>query len=136
MRTIKITLLFGSIYFLLMAIAHAIGFKIPGLFIYFNVPSYVYQDKTIFFLAFSWAIFYFMAFRDPNTQIVKSILIVGAAAILMLTFINLSTDFLSFSEKINPILFHLQTGLLFIYWVWLMYCYNKLKAYNNALHRT
>jgi hypothetical protein len=110
-----------------MAMAHAIELKIPGLFIYFNVPSYPYQNKIISFLTFSWAIFYFMAFIEPSKQILKSILIAGAAGIAMLTFINLSTDFKSFSEKINPVIFHIQTGLLLIYWVWLLYCYKELK---------
>ncbi|RKZ07276.1 hypothetical protein DRQ25_11960 [Candidatus Fermentibacteria bacterium] len=127
MKTIKISLFCGAIYFLLMAIAHAIGFKIPGLFIYFNVPSYAYQDRIISFLAFSWSVFYFMAFKEPNKQFLKSILIVGAVAIAMLTFINLNTDFVSFSGKINPSIFHIQTGLLLIYWIWLIFCYNKLK---------
>jgi len=110
-----------------MAIAHAIELKIPGLFIYFNVPSYAYQNKIISFLAFSWAVLYFMAFKEPSKQIIKSILIVGAAAIAMLTFINITTDFISFSDKINPVIFHIQTGLLLIYWLWLMRCHNKLK---------
>ena len=127
MKTIKNSLLCGSIYFLLMASAHAIGFKIPGLFIYFNVPSYAYQDNVISFFAFSWAVFYFLAYQDPNKKILKSILIIGASAIIMLTFINVNTDFMYFTKGINPILFHIQTALLLIYWVWLMRCYVKLK---------
>ena len=127
MKTIKVSLFCGSVYFLLMAIAHAIGYKVPGLFIYFNVPSYPYQDKIISFLVFSWAIFYYMAFANPGKQIIKSILIVGAAAIVMLTIINISTDFKSFSRSIDPVFFHIQTGLLLFYWFWLLFLYNKVK---------
>lgn len=89
-------------FFLLMAIAHAIGLKIPGLFIYFNVPSYTYQDKIISLLAFGWAAFFFVAAINPSKTLIKSIILIGAIALSMLTFINISTDFASLSEKINP----------------------------------
>lgn len=127
MKSLRISLFCGAIYFLLMAIAHAIGLKIPGLFIYFNVPSYVYQDRIISFLAFSWAIFFYTAASNPTKHLLKSIILVAAIAICMLTLINFSTDFISLSEKINPIWFHIQTGILFVYWIWLFLCYNRLR---------
>lgn len=127
MKTIKITLFCGAIYFLLMAIAHAIGLKIPGLFIYFNVPSYAYQDKIISLLTFGWSIFFFTAARNPSKELLKSIILIGAFALIMLTFININTDFPSFSEKIKSNLFHIESGILFLYWGWLLFWYNKLK---------
>ena len=127
MKILKISLFCGAIYFFLVSITHLIGLKIPGLFIYYNVPSYSYQDRIISLLALGWAIFFFLAAKDPHKQIIKSILIIGAVAIAMLSFINFITDFASFSKMINPVYFHFQTGLLFIYWFWLVFWYNKLK---------
>ena len=127
MKSIKISLFCGAIYFLLMAIAHAIGLKMPGLFMYFNVPSYAYQDKIISLFAFGWAAFFFSVAANPSKNLIKSIILIGAVALIMLTFINISTDFSSLSEKINPNLFHIETGILFLYWIWLLLCYNKSK---------
>ncbi len=121
----KVSLFSGAVFFLLMAIAHAIGLKIPGLFIYFNVPSYGYQDKIISLLAFGWATFFFAAAVNQSKILIKSIILIGAIALCMLTFINISTDFASLSEKINPDLFHIETGILFLYWIWLLLSYNK-----------
>ncbi len=36
-------------YFVAMAIAHWVGFKVPVLFIYYDTPYYAYQDKIISF---------------------------------------------------------------------------------------
>ena len=127
MKSIKFPLFCGSIYFLLIAIAHAIGLKIPGLFIYFNVPSYAYQNKIISLLAFGWAAFFFTASITLSRPLIKSILIIGLAALAMLTCININTDFAALSEKINPNLFHIETGILLLYWIWLFWCYNKIK---------
>ncbi len=124
-KILKISLLLGSIYFFSMAIAHISGKKIPGLFIYFNVPSYPYQDKIISALSFGWSIFFFSAFLSLSKTIIKSILSAGAVAIIMLCFINCSTDFKSLSVNINVNSFYIETALLFIYWLWLLIWYNK-----------
>ena len=42
----------GAGYFTAIALAHTVGAKVPGLFIYFSAPSYSYQDYIIAFLAF------------------------------------------------------------------------------------
>ncbi|MCJ7580831.1 MAG: hypothetical protein MUP98_09900, partial [Candidatus Aminicenantes bacterium] len=117
----------GSIYFLLIAIAHAVGLKIPGLFLYYNVPSYVYQNKIISLLAFGWSAFFFTTASHPAKRSIKTIIFIGAVAVGMLTFININTNFLILSETIHPTLFHIETGILFIYWLWLVFCYIKIK---------
>ncbi len=127
MKSMKLSLFCGAMFFLLIALAHAIGLKIPGLFIYFNVPSYSYQDKIISLLAFGWATFFFAAAVNQSKILIKSIILIGAIALSMLTFINISIDFASLSEKINPNLFHIETGILFFYWIWLLLSYNKIK---------
>ncbi len=56
----------------------------------------------------------------------KSILIIGFAALAMLTCININTNFAALSEKINPNLFHIEIGILLLYWIWLFWCYNNI----------
>ena len=117
----------GSIYFLLVSVVHAVGLKIPGLYIYYNVPSYAYQDRVISFLVFGWSVFFFLTAKSPALSQIKSILIMGFAAIIMLAFINLQTDFAAFSVAMDTTVFHAQVGILFLYWFWLLAGYLKLK---------
>ncbi len=39
-QILKWSLLAGSFYFFGVSAAHMLGFKVPGLFVYFNVPSH------------------------------------------------------------------------------------------------
>ena len=126
-KILKLSLILGGIYFLLMAIAHAISLKIPGLFIYFNVSSHSYQDKIISALSFGWAVFFFTASSTLSRKLIISIILASTAALAMLTLINCTTPFKSISEQIDPSLFHLETALLGIYWLWVLIWYNRIK---------
>ena len=55
---LKWLLLILAVYFLFVAIAHQLQLKIPGFYIYWNVPSFAYQDIIISALAFGWAAFF------------------------------------------------------------------------------
>ena len=119
----------GSLYFFLVSVAHLIGLKVPILFIYYNVPSYAYQDKIISFLAFGWSVFIFSAFLNPikNSLLIRAILIAGAGAIIGLEFINTYTDFESFNNGNNRNIFRLETLGLATYITLLVIFYNKSK---------
>ncbi len=41
----------GAVYFACVALAHTAGVKIPGLFIYHDVPPHIDQEQIIAFLA-------------------------------------------------------------------------------------
>jgi len=124
-KTLKWFLFAGAIYFALVALAHMLGIKIPGLFVFYNVPSYAYQDRIISFFAFGWSIFFFTAFLNPikNIDLIKAILFAGFGAIAGLIIINSFTDFYILSPNIQPSVFWLQTlglsaylgGLIFFY---------------------
>ena len=116
-KILKILLIMGGIYFLLVSIAHLIGLKMPGLFIYYNVPSYEYQDKIISFLAFGWSMFFFITSTDiiKYQSIVKILIIIGLIAVLGLSFINLTADFNLLYNEIDTTIFWIQTGILSIY---------------------
>jgi hypothetical protein len=119
------SLLAGSIYFLAISFVHLIDYKIPGLFIYFELPSYLYQDRITSFFAFGWSVFFFTAFKNlkQNIHLVKAILIAGAFAICILCLINLSPDIQILSNTKNITIIWIETSLLFFYWVWLVVFY-------------
>ena len=117
-QVLRLLLLAGGLYFALVSTAHLVGMKIPGLYIYFNVPSNAYQDRIISLLAFGWAVFFFTGAADPdNKALVRGILIAGAGAIAGLCGINLATDFESLSPDIDMPVFWLEIAVLVIYWL-------------------
>jgi len=121
-RILRYSLLAGAVYFFSVSVVHMLGLKVPVLFIYFNVPSYAYQDRIISFLAFGWSVFLFTAFTDPqkNSALVKAILAAGAGALIGVSVINAATDFQSLDPAINPMVFWLEAAGLFVYWLWLV----------------
>ena len=129
LKILRWLLFVGSVYFFIVAIFHMAGIKIPPFFIYFDVSSHVYQDRIISFLAFGWSIFLFTAFLNPinNKMLIQAILIAGVGAIIGLEIINTYTDFVSFSNTINPTIFRLETLGLAVYLVLLTIYYNKSK---------
>ena len=128
-RILKYSLLAGALYFFSVSVVHMLGIKVPVLFIYFNVPSYAYQDRIISFLAFGWSVFLFTAFTDPqkNVALVKAILVAGAGALIGVSVINAATDFQSLDPAINPVIFWLEAAGLFVYWLWLVVFYLRSK---------
>ena len=128
-KILRWLLLAGSFYFFIVAIYHMVGIKIPPFFIYYNVPSFAYQDWIISFLAFGWSIFLFTAFLNPikNKMLIQAILIAGVGAIIGLEVINTFTDFKTLSIDLNPTIYRLETLGLAVYLVLLKIYYNKSK---------
>jgi hypothetical protein len=114
---LKWLLVVGAAYFLAVAIVHMLRIKIPMLFVYYNVPSYGYQDSIISFLSFGWSLFIFTASIDPtkNRDFVKAILIAGLVAIFGLNVINQITDFHAMSPDIHPGVFRKEVLALSAY---------------------
>lgn len=111
-----IALYSGALYFLCVAVAHALGFKIPGLYVYYSVPSYAYQDRIISFLAFGWSAFFFIAAKKLDVDMIKLIIIIGLLAIMAL-FVNTAvTEFKPFDPKIRRLPFLIIIFGLFTYW--------------------
>jgi hypothetical protein len=131
---LKWSLLAGALYFACVALAHTVGFKVPGLFIYFNVPSHPYQDQIIGVLAFGWAALFYVASVDPINQPVpvKALLVASAAAILGFSRINALTDFSGFSPDTSTAVFWAQVAILFCYWVWLAVFFYRSRRGNAA----
>ena len=118
-------LLAGGVYFLAVSIAHMLREKVPLLFVYYDLPSYGYQDRIISFLSFGWSVFLFSASLDPekNRDAVKALLIAGLAAICGLNVINTVTNFRALDPVVQPTMFRAETLVLTAYVGALIYCY-------------
>jgi hypothetical protein len=80
----------GAVYFICVSAVHWAGMKVPGLFIYYSIPSYAYQDRGIGTLAIGWAALLFAASRQ--FAILTPVLAAGAAGLLGFSMINLSAE--------------------------------------------
>ncbi len=121
-RILKLSLLAGSVYFLAVALAHLGQTKIPGLYIYFDLPSLAYQDTMIAILALGWSAFFLTAFTSPerNRGLIAAILLSGAAAILGLCSINARPELHPAGGETSRSIYWLETAVLFLYWLWLL----------------
>jgi hypothetical protein len=105
----KWSLAAGSIYFTLVSIAHLLNLKIPVLFVYFDVPSFAYQNRIIGLLSLGWAMFFFLGVKLVNRGLVRYIifhLVSGVIGIAVFSVINLSSE-----------LRELVTGSMAPYWI-------------------
>lgn len=128
-RILEWSLRVGAVYFVCVALAHTAGFKVPGLLIYFNVPSYPYQDQLIGILAIGWAALFYVASTDPVGQPVpvRALLFAGAMTILGLGRINACTNFGHFSPDITTEMFWAQLAILVCYLVWLIVIFHRAR---------
>ena len=133
--TLKWSLFGGSIYFLLVAITHFSGIKIPGLYIYFDIPSYAYQDRIIALLSFGWCMFMYSGYqlvRSGHIRPVRYILLAGILAIISLLFINNSSEISQIAPAKSLWLYMLEAILLFLYTLWLVILYVKCRKNHTA----
>lgn len=131
-KILKYSLFAGSIYFFCISLFHLSGIKVPGFFIYYNIPSLQYQDKIISFLAFGWAAFFYSV--SKNISLVPFVLLSCFVALLGLANINLSTDFESILNGATTTPFWIQTLMLVVYVTWLTVFYIvsiKNKTYSS-----
>lgn len=107
----------GAVYFTAIACAHGTGYKLPGLFIYYNVPSNGYQDTIIAFMSFGWAAFFFSCAAEPlrHARPLHALLAACTVALIGLAAINLFGDIRIVRPGIDTGPFWLQWGLLLGY---------------------
>ncbi|HHG90527.1 MAG TPA: hypothetical protein ENJ90_08630 [Devosia sp.] len=128
-RLLKITLWSLAAYFLLISLAHISGTKLPLLFVYFDVPSTVYQDRIISFFALGWAFFVATGAKDPlsNLALVRALIASALGAVAVLAYINFTTDFAAYSPDIAVWKFWAQTAMLAILTLWIMVLYRLVR---------
>lgn len=120
-QPLQLLLYAGALYFSGVAVVHALGVKIPGLFVYFNVPSHAYQDRIISFLAFGWSAFFFLTGKKMDSDFIKLILLVGLSAIVALLINTMITNFTRLDTRIETGPFYLIISGLLIYWLFLVF---------------
>ena len=133
-KQFKWSLFGGSIYFLLVAIAHFSGIKIPGLYIYFDLPTYTYQDRIIALLSFGWCMFMYSGYqlvRSGHTRQVRYLLLSGILAVVSLMFINNSYEIELLATLKSRWFYLLETMFLFLYTLWLVILYVKCRKNSN-----
>lgn len=95
-------LLGGAVYLFLVSAAHFFQIKVPVLFIYFDVPSNVYQDRIIAAVSFALAVFLLGCFRtrESSPGMIRYALRAGTGLALILAANNaLAEDAL----RLNPV---------------------------------
>ncbi|MDA3861949.1 MAG: hypothetical protein PF445_12070 [Melioribacteraceae bacterium] len=132
------SLLASAIYFFLITSAHLFGLKIPVLFIYFNVPSYIYQDMIIAFLSFGFGMFLYAGYSSVKRNeliTTKYIIVAGFGVVLGLMNINFLTDFsffeVEFNLKISVLNFWSQTIFVLAYVLWILFLYISAINFNK-----
>lgn len=85
----------GALYFLLVALVHSFGWHVPGLYVFFDVPSTPFQDQIIGLLAFGWSVWLLETARrcllDPAASI-RGVLAAGVVAVCALARIAAFTE--------------------------------------------
>lgn len=142
-KLLSYSLLGGAVYFFLISFAHVFGLKIPFLFIYFDVPSYIYQDMIIAFLSFGFGMFIYAGFASVKRNeliTTKYIIIAGIVAVVGLIHINLFTDFKYFESefniKISLLNFWSETVFILVYVLWLSFLYISAKKKDDKFIKT
>ena len=126
---LKTLLLAGFAYFFAMAAAHMVGWKIPGLFIYFDIPSYAYQDRIISVLVMGWSLFFLQAGLSPtrNRNTIRTILTAGFLAIIGLSINTLTINFAVLNPSAGETLIWIQIAALCIYLLLLAAAYKRFQ---------
>lgn len=109
-KLLKICLLASVGYFLCMSTAHFLGFKVPMLFIYYDVPSNHYQDMIISFCAFTYATLFFTAWRVPAA--VPGALVAMGGTVLGLSAVNASPALAAMTGGASTTAYWIQTAMI------------------------
>ena len=110
----------GAVYFFGVALMHSMGLKIPGLYVYYNVPSYAYQDRIISFLAFGWSGFFLLTAKKMDKDLIRLIVYIGLIAVIALVLNTTITDFKQIDPSISGSDFKWIIGALIFYWLGLV----------------
>jgi hypothetical protein len=113
----------GVAYFCCMAAAHFFGWKVPPLFVYYDVPFHAYQDKIISFAVVAYVCLFAAAARERS--VVPAALLALAVTVLGLSAVNVSDALASVLDGRSTRAYWLQTGLIAGYLVLLGVLYAR-----------
>lgn len=78
----------GALYFSLAGAAHLLGFKLPLLFIYYDLPSTAYQDRIIGALLMGWSLWFWRESQSGGPS--RALLSAGGLALAALAWNTLN----------------------------------------------
>jgi hypothetical protein len=122
-RWLEIGLRAGVLYFCCMAAAHFFGFKVPLLFVYWDVPFHAYQDKIISFAVIAYACLFHAA--ASQRAVVPAALFALGTTVLGLSAVNASDALRSVLDGRSTAAYWLQTALFGGYFVVLLTLYRR-----------
>ena len=126
---LKWSLLAIAGYFLAVAGAHFFEIKVPLLYVYYELPSTLYQDKIISFMAFGWSMFFVAGYSSVKRNSLRSVrymVLAGINAVIGLSSINLLTDFKEYPEAHRWIYWG-EVIILAVAVVWIAVLYKLVK---------
>lgn len=109
----------GAAYFAAVSLGHALSWKVPGIYVYFSVPSLRYQDAIISFLSIGWSFLFYAASQEsaPRRPATGAALASGFAALVGLALINSGPDMLRVPPGRGTEPFWVATALGLVYWI-------------------
>jgi hypothetical protein len=138
---LKWSLLGGAMYFLFVAAAHFFQIKLPLLYVYYDLPSTMYQDKIISFAMLGWAFFYvagYSSLKRNSLRSVRYIVFAGAGAVAQLSMLNAFTDFSAIAPVSHVVIYWIETAALAAFLGWIAFLYKwakKLADYHSYSSR-
>lgn len=118
---LRLALWAGVAYFCCMAVAHFFGFKYPLLFVYYDVPSYAYQDKIIAFAVVAYICLF--ANAALHRSAVSAALVALGVTVLGLSSVNASDALGRVLDGRSTLAYWIQTGLIAAYFLTLLGLY-------------
>ena len=118
---LRLALWLGVAYFCCMAAAHFCSFKVPVLFVYYDVPFYAYQDKIISFAVVAYVCLF--ANAAVNRSGVPAALAALGMTVVGLCAVNVSDALHSVLDGRSTTAYWLQTGMIAAYFACLLALY-------------
>ncbi len=123
---LRYSLIAGAVYFFCISMVHFFGIKVPGLFIYYDIPSYGYQDRIVSLLAFGWFLFFMLGsilVKKGEVKYAGVNVMAGVFALVTLIVINSSPGLklLATMESIRN--YWIEVTILAVYLSWLLVFY-------------
>ena len=119
----RYSLLAGAAYFVCMALAHYFSFKVPVLFVYYDVPFYAYQDRIISFAVVAYVCLFYSA--ASHRVVVPAALLTLATTVVGLGALNVSTALGQVLAGRTTGAYWAQTAMIAGYLAWLLFWYYR-----------
>ncbi len=111
--SLRYALLAGVVIFCSMSVAHFFSLKYPLLFVYYDTPYYLYQDRIISFCLIAYACLFYTA--AEHRAAVPAALLALSATVLGLSAINYSEALRMINEGHSTTPYWVETSIFASY---------------------